>query len=147
MTWIKNDGTAINSIEDFPDGCFGFVYLIETESGKKYIGKKQLVSIRKKKFGKKKLAAMTDKRLKPYDLIEKESDWKNYYSSSDEIKEEIKNGVKVTRTVIDYAFSKYHLTYLETKYQFIHGVIENELYLNDNILGKFYPSIFDFNEK
>ena len=51
-----------------PEGAVGFVYLMNYKSsdGKfySYIGKKNFYSKRKKKFGKKALAAMTDKRAK-----------------------------------------------------------------------------------
>ena len=56
-------GSPVESLSDMPDNTFGIVYLIETEKGNKYIGKKQVVSVRKKKFGKRKIAAMTDKRI------------------------------------------------------------------------------------
>jgi len=34
------------------------------------------------------------------------------------------------------------LTYFECKYQFMYDVLENENYLNSNILGKFYKKDF-----
>ena len=42
------------------------------------------------------------------------------------------------REILEFAFNKKHLTYLETKYLFCNNVLENEEYINDNILGKFF---------
>ena len=53
----------------------------------------------------------------------------------------IKEGKKeeFERTIIEFAFAPKHLTYLETKYLFSLGVLENgDVYFNDNILGKFF---------
>ena len=48
------------------------------------------------------------------------------------------------KQILELAFNKKHLTYLETKYLFSHEVLENpEEYYNDNILGKFFTSDFD----
>lgn len=119
----------------------GFIYLIELDNGKKYIGKKNLYSVRKKNFGKKQIAAITDKRLKTYETIIKESDWLTYCGSSRLLKEDLKKNVKITnRFILEVATSKTELTYLETKYLFKYDVLgENkEVYYNDNILGKFY---------
>ena len=56
-----------------PENAVGFVYIMnmKDEKGKmhSYIGKKNFYSRRKKKFGKKKLAAMTDKRAKKYEIV------------------------------------------------------------------------------
>jgi hypothetical protein len=73
--------------------------------------------------------------------IIKESDWKSYYGSADYIKSLIKSDKQneLTREIIDVAFDKKHLTYLETKYLFMCGVLEKpEEWINDSILGKFF---------
>ena len=58
------------------NGFFGFVYVITSLiDGKKYIGRKYFYSFRKKKGSKRRQKS--------------ESDWKEYYGSSDELKEEI----------------------------------------------------------
>ena len=38
-------GREVDSLKDFPEGTFGFVYeLVSRETGKRYVGKKQLYS-------------------------------------------------------------------------------------------------------
>ena len=47
-----------------------------------------------------------------------------------------------TREIIHIAYHRKELTYLECKYQFSLGVLEDKKYLNDNILGKFFDKDF-----
>jgi hypothetical protein len=136
--WVYK-GKEIKSFKDLGlETAEGFVYKIETECGKKYIGKKNFFSRRKKHFGKKKLAAIKDKRLKTYEYIVKESDWLKYYGSNSKIKELVKKGVNIKKEILHIAMCKSHLTFLEAKYLFEHNVLNDDNYLNDNILGKFY---------
>ena len=77
------------------------------------------------------------------------SDWKKYYGSNKHLKNQITKG-EVTledlgKQIIQTASNKKQLTYLETKYLFQLEVLENpDLYYNDNILGKFFTSDFDY---
>jgi hypothetical protein len=137
----------IKLIEDFEDNnVFGFIYITtHIPTGKKYLGKKSLFHTLNKKLGKKELAQqpVTRGRNKLTKKIIKESDWKSYYGSANYIKLLIKNNKQneLTREIIDIAFNKKHLTYLETKYLFTYGVLEKpEEWINDNILGKFFTS-------
>ncbi len=124
-----------------PEGAVGFVYIMNylADDGQmySYIGKKNFFSKRKKKFGKKKLAAMTDKRAKKYEIVIK-LDYENYFSSNKELKQAYKETKLIHRTILKICFSKSELTYQETKFQFKHEVLENDYYLNGNILGRFY---------
>jgi hypothetical protein len=124
-----------------PEKAVGFVYVMNylADDGQmySYIGKKNFFSRRKKKFGKKKLAAMTDKRAKKYEIVIK-PDYKNYFSSNAELKQAYKDGRLIYRTILKICFSKAELTYQETKFQFKHEVLERDEYLNGNILGRFY---------
>jgi hypothetical protein len=124
-----------------PEGAVGFVYIMNYKSsdGKfySYIGKKNFYSKRKKKFGKKALAAMTDKRAKKYEMVTK-LDYENYFSSNKELKQAYKDGKLIYRTILKICFSKMELTYEETKAQFKYEVLERDDYLNGNILGRFY---------
>ena len=43
-----------------------------------------------------------------------------------------------TREIIIFTSTKKQLTYFETKLQFVNEVLENDEYLNSNILGKFF---------
>lgn len=124
-----------------PEGAVGFVYMMNYKHSDgimySYIGKKNFYSKRKKKFGKKALAAMTDKRAKKYEMVTK-LDYENYFSSNKELKQAYKDGKLIYRTILKICFSKASLTYEETKAQFKHKVLERDYYLNGNILGRFY---------
>jgi len=127
--------------EDIPEGAFGMIYamkaVIDGEE-KIYIGKKQLISVRNVKKGKRELAAMKDKRGSKKKQVIKISDYKTYYSSNDILKEAREKGIEITRVVLQICYTKAELTYQETRWQFKLDVLENDKYLNDNILGKFY---------
>lgn len=123
-----------------PKDAIGFVYEMQAIiDGKhvKYIGKKNFYSKRKKKFGKKALAAITDKRTKKYEVVTK-LDYEKYFSSNAILKGAHKKGIVIHRIILKICYSKTELTYQETKYQFQHEVLEKDEYLNANILGRFY---------
>jgi hypothetical protein len=130
--WLYKD-KEINSIEDMPADTFGFVYLVtHTPSGKKYLGKKQLIANRT-------LPPLKGQKKKR--KIQKESDWKTYYGSQSEVKQlvkESKDKLEFVREIIIFTSTKKQLTYFETKLQFVNEVLENDEYLNSNILGKFF---------
>ena len=141
MKWLYKD-KEINGISDLPNNAFGFVYqTTHLPTNKKYIGKKSLMYNLKKKLGKKEKALWEGKGRPPvYKRVLKESDWKNYYGSHSFIKEA--NKEKLKREILEIAYHKKELTYLECKYQFTLGVLESRSYLNDNILGKFFDKDF-----
>lgn len=136
--WIYQ-GENVKNIEDLPEGAIGFVYLIVNhDNNRAYIGKKNLYSERKVNFGKKEIAQLTNKRLKKYKYITKESDWLTYNGSCKDLLEDIANGANIGKIILDVAFSKMQLTYLETKYLFNHDVLESDKFYNENILSKFF---------
>ena len=133
----------IDEISDLPEGAFGFIYqTTHIPTGKKYIGKKSLMYNRKKKLTKKELLEYAGKkgRTPTHIRVQKESDWKTYYGSHSFIKESNKEDLE--RKILQLAFNKKELTYLECKWQFILEVLETNKYLNDNILGKFFDKDF-----
>ena len=146
MTWTYK-GKYITELSDMPEDVFGFIYKITNgKTGQFYIGKKQVVSIRKRKFGKKETAALQDKRMKKYEMVTKESDWSSYRSSNKEvtnwfITEEIPNediNDQLKLEILRFCSNKKSLTYYELQEQFAHDVLGDELSLNDNLLGKFF---------
>ena len=141
MKWLYKN-KEINEISDLPNNAFGFVYqTTHLPTNKKYIGKKSLMYNLKKKLGKKEKALWEGKGRPPiYKRVLKESDWKTYYGSHSFIKEA--NKEDLTRKILEIAYHKKELTYLECKYQFTLGVLESRSYLNDNILGKFFDKDF-----
>lgn len=139
----KFKGKIIKTVEDIPsnENLYGFVYCItNTLNGKSYIGKKVFYSTTTKKFGKKKIASMTDKRLKKYERVTKESNWINYWGSCKELKDDLLKHKQdnFTRTIIALANCKKQLTYLEIYHQMRLNVLSGDDYYNDNIAGKWY---------
>jgi hypothetical protein len=142
MSWnIHINKTWVEFTEEMiPENAVGFVYLMTAiVDGKfvKYIGKKNFYSDVKTKLGKKEMP--TDKRLKQYKRVRKFT-YKNYYSSNEVLKAHKQSGGEIQRIIIEFAYSKIQLTYLECKHLFIEEVLESEEYLNNNILGKFYKT-------
>lgn len=136
----KYGTSKIVGIDQIPKGAIGFIYRIVDQSGKEYVGQKQFYTKRKKHFGKKKLAEITDKRVKTYEHIVKESNWLDYTGSNKELNENIKSGTTYTKQILEFCFNKKQLSYFEMKHMILRGVIEpgNNSY-NGNILGKYYP--------
>ena len=122
------------------NGYYGFVYLItNTVNGRKYIGRKYFWSFRKKKGEK--------RRQK------QESDWKKYYGSCPELKEDIKLFGKenFTREILTLHTTLGKVNYEETRRLFVHSVLTESLtdgtpaYYNSNVLGRYYrKDYFDF---
>ncbi len=125
--WMFGD----TELETIPDKAVAFVYLItDTETGKKYIGKKNFWSKRKLK--------KTDKRRTTI-----ESDWKFYWSSSKTIQELIKqHGTdRFTREILVICNHEKYANYLEVKFQFKYNILEEpDNWYNDNINGNWYPA-------
>ena len=123
-----------------PEGAEGFVYEMQAIiDGKlvRYIGKKNFYSVTKKRVGKKALSSMQDKRAKKY-TMQKKLTYLDYYSSNAVLKDAHKAGIEIRRYMLKICFSKMELTYYETKFQFVRGVLESDEFLNGNILGRFY---------
>lgn len=151
MTWTYK-GRVITEISDMPEDVFGFIYKITNgKTDEYYIGKKQVLSIRKRNFGKREIESLADKRMKKYEYVTKESDWKDYRSSNKVVKgwfEENKKALNEGRNddindqlelrILRFCSNKKSLTYYELQEQFAHDVLGDELSLNDNLLGKFY---------
>jgi hypothetical protein len=118
---------------------YGYIYMtVHTKTGRSYIGKKAFQHTTNKKLGKKELAEIPVTRGKrpTKKQVIKESDWRTYYGSANEIKLLPKDEMK--RYVIMLCKTKKQLTYCETKYLFQYNVLEDDRFINDNILGKFY---------
>jgi len=135
--WIYQN-KEVTSIQDMPQGVFGFVYLItHTPTGKKYIGKKQLMTNRT-------IPPLKGERKKR--KVTKEGNWQTYYGSQAEMKQLVKEAKSLEefdRRILRYCFTKKELTYYETKELFCRGVIEpDSSYLNDNISGRFFRRDF-----
>ena len=109
---------------EWDNNAFGFIYLITNlTNNKKYIGCKMLQKVIKRK-------PLKGKKNKRHETVE--SDWKTYTSSSNELNKDIellgKQNFKFE--IIDFAYSKSHLKYLEAKYQFDNDVLLSEGWYN-----------------
>lgn len=109
----------------------GFVYLITDTNGKKYVGKKLFISKRRAPP----LKGKTRKRT-----IIKESDWKTYYGSSDEVKTLIESGETFSREILHLCKSKGELSYMELKEQVDRQVLLRKDYYNGIIQVKIHSS-------
>ena len=152
-TW-NYQGRMVTEISDMPDGTYGFIY--ETKhipSGIKYIGKKVLFFERNKRLGKRALETLRLERKEKgiggrtpaKQKIITESDWKDYHGSHKDILKLVKEGTPqdFSRTILQFVSSKKLLTYYECKYLFINEALETQgIYINDNVLGKFYRKDF-----
>ena len=143
--WLYQN-KEIKELEDMPEHSFGFIYEVtHLPSGRKYLGKKQLISVTKKALGKKELALITDKRASKSKIVKKESDWKTYYGSHSEIKQLIKEDKQseFSREILIFTPNKKLHTYYENKMLFIKGVVEPDSnYINDNIEGRYFRKDF-----
>lgn len=116
--WTLPEGVTMD------EKTFGFIYEIaNTETGKKYIGKKQCRS----RVVKKPLKGKTRNRIE-----HKESDWKFYTSSSKELNEDIRKHGKerFTFTIVRLCDSKWALAYFEVKEQIDRQVLFRQDYHN-----------------
>lgn len=147
MSWLyrneeNNLPQFIETIAEFPDNCFGFIYVIRNLTNDKfYIGKKQIQHKIKRKIGKKELKLIEGQGRRPSKkLVVKESDWQSYFGSSKQLLEdvEILGESKFQREILKFTFSKKQLSYYELKYQMLYNVLEDKNCYNENILGKYF---------
>jgi hypothetical protein len=129
-----------NTVEELPDDCVGFVYLItNTISGRKYIGKK-LAKFSKTTTKTVKLKNGTKKKKKVRSKID--SDWQTYYGSSPELtKDVVALGTEnFSREILFYCKSKSECSYIEAREQFTHRVLESADYYNGHIQVRVHGS-------
>ena len=111
--WLYN-GLPFTS-DDIGD-YYGFVYRITNLcTGKQYIGRKYFVQKRKPKGGKRKVTS--------------ESDWKRYFGSSEELKQDIRDLGKdnFRREIISLHKTLGKVNYEETRQLFLNNVLMESL--------------------
>ena len=128
--WMYNESPfTSNDIGDY----FGFVYLITNKlNSRRYIGRKYFWSFRTPKGKKRK--------------VKSESDWKNYYGSCPELKEEIERlgRENFSRTILSLHKTKGKTNFEETRQLFVNGVLTESLdsggpaFYNSNILNRYF---------
>jgi hypothetical protein len=136
MTWTFQG----NTVEELPDDCIGFVYMItNTISGRKYIGKK-LAKFSKTTLKTVKLKNGTKKKKKIRSKID--SDWRTYYGSSPELtKDVVALGTEnFSREILFICKSKAECSYIEAREQFTRKVLESTDYYNGHIQVRVHGS-------
>ena len=112
---------------------YGFVYRItNTTNGKQYIGRKYFVQKRKPRGGKRRVTS--------------ESNWKRYYGSSEDLKQDIRRVGRENfkREILSTHPTPGRVNYEETRQLFLNDVLTKRLtdgtpaYYNSNILGRYY---------
>ena len=135
MWYYKNE-----TISTLPEECVGFVYIITNLiNGKKYIGKK-LANFSKTKY--KTVSLKNGEKKKKKIKYKEESDWKIYWSSSEELKKDvIKYGESsFKREILHFCENKGLMSYLELKEQMNFCVLESEDYYNGIIQVRIHKS-------
>jgi len=136
MTWYYQ-GTLV---EELPEDCVGFVYLITNNlNGRMYVGKK-LAKFAKTTYKTVKLKNGNKKKKKIRSKIH--SDWQEYYGSSTELTEDIntQGPDKFTRQILYYCKSKAECSYIEAREQFSRRVLESNDYYNGQISVRVHGS-------
>lgn len=145
--WLYKN-KVIEKIEDFGENTpFGFIYKIENiDTGKFYIGKKQLISVTNVKMGKKELAEQPVQRGRKVTKkqVIKESNWKEYWGSNKFLLDDIKQlgEDKFKREILVICPIKKLLTYWELAFQCKYDVLQSNSY-NDNIEGRYFRKDFE----
>ena len=127
-------------IEELPEDCIGFVYLITNlVSGRKYIGKK-LAKFSKTTYKTVKLKNGTKKKKKIRSKID--SDWRDYYGSNDQLNKDVDTLGKenFSREILFYCKSKAECSYIEAREQFTRKVLESTDYYNGQISVRVHGS-------
>lgn len=126
MTWHK-DNLKFDPTEDELKQWVGFVYLItDLSTNKKYVGKKFF-------WSKRRLPPLKGKSRRR--VVVKESDWKQYYGSSEDLKTLVENKGEdfYYREILHLCKSKGECSYLEAKEQFDRDVLYRDDYFNEFI--------------
>ena len=123
---MENPSWTFNNkpVDTIPNEYEGFVYLITNKTtNKKYIGKK----LAKFKTTKPPLKGRKNKR-RGY----KESDWKDYWGSSDRLQADVDalGPQNFTREILYLCTGRGEMSYLEAREQFDRRVLESDEYYN-----------------
>jgi hypothetical protein len=111
-------------VEQLPENCEAFVYLITNLSNdRKYVGKK-LAKFRKTR------PPLKGKKQKRHSTVE--SDWRDYWGSNDHLKADVLalGPDQFTREILYFCPSRGVASYIEAREQFERRVLETDEYYN-----------------
>jgi hypothetical protein len=120
MSWTYQG----NPVNNLPEDCEGFVYLITNlTNNRKYVGKK----LARFKTTKPPLKGKKNRRRGSV-----ESDWRDYWGSNDHLNADVKQLGKenFSREILYFCSSRGLMSYLEAKEQFDRRVLESDEYYN-----------------
>ena len=128
----KYQGKILKNTSEF----YGFIYKITDDKNRIYIGKKAFIHHIRKRLSKK-ARKSTRKRV---EVVEKDSNWKNYWGSCKPLLEYIKeNGTSgFKREVLILCKDRTNLNYWEIYAQFKENVLLRDDCWNTNIGGKWF---------
>jgi hypothetical protein len=137
MQWIYKN----QPVEQLPEECVGFVYIItNTVSGKMYVGKK-LARFKTTRY--KMHTQKNGKKIRKKIRGAVASDWMDYYGSSDQLTRDIESlgRDQFRREILYYCKSKAELNYVEAREQFARKVLESNQYYNGHIRVRVHGSL------
>lgn len=132
--WLYND-KEIRDHDDLLPECTDFVYMIQYTDGRRYIGKKNVRSMRRKKPTKEQL-----KIRKNYKRVEMTNHKFIHYAGSHSQASELEIEWK---KILYQCSTKKAATYLETALLYHHDAIFDPAYLNENISGTQFDNSLD----
>ena len=137
MQWIyKNE-----PVEQLPEECVGFVYIItNTVSGRMYVGKK-LARFKTTRY--KMHTQKNGKKIRKKIRGAVASDWQEYYGSSDQLNRDVAllGRDRFQREILYYCRSKAECNYIEAREQFTRKVLESDQYYNGHIRVRVHGSL------
>ncbi len=136
MSWYYEN----QLVEELPEDCVGFVYLITNLiTGRMYIGKK-LAKFSKTTYKTVKFKNGNKKRRKIKSKID--SDWRDYYGSNIELNKDVEElgPENFKREILFYCSSKPEASYIEAREQFSRRVLESNDYYNGHIQVRVHGS-------
>lgn len=127
MNWLYKGRVLTDDM--IPAKAIGFIYMITyLPTGQRYIGRKLLTKAHRRQKNKKIIRSRI------------ESDWREYWSSSPEVKQliESEGADNFVREILVFADMKGKLNYLEEKFLYCVGAMESDEWLNSNIRSKMF---------
>lgn len=157
VNWTYNQ-QEVKSIGDVPTDSIGFIYIVRNITKNKfYIGRKSFFSERNQQVSK----AVYDRLKKEGELVtktknkakskkgsivwrykkktRKETNWKVYTGSSEQLNKDIKSGDVYSKEIICFCRTKKEISYRELKHIVCTDCLEREDCYNGNLLGKWFP--------